>query len=232
MDKNDNIFQSMVNRRAVGEPTSHIVRSRSFWKDDFYIDETVLDPRPDSEMIIEVTRKHLFDGMKVLDLGCGSGCLGLSIHRENPEISLSLSDLSSKALSVAKKNALELKIECKFIHSSLFSNINEKFDLIVANLPYIEGHYFLNLQREIILHEPHEALYGGIYGIDIIKLFLSEVGKHLKAKGKFVIEFGEGQDTLIKQELSLFKFSNFNFHRDLNGINRILCVINNTLNLD
>ena len=232
IDRNANIFLSMVNRRAVGEPTSHIVRSRSFWKDDFYIEETVLDPRPESEMIIEFTRKQLFEGMKVLDLGCGSGCVGLSLHRENPEISLLLSDLSNKALSVAKKNALELKIECKFIHSNLFSNINEKFDLIVANLPYVEGHSFLNLQREIILYEPHEALYGGICGIDIIKLFLSEVGKHLKAKGKFVIEFGEGQDTLIKQELLRLKFSNFDFHRDLNGINRILCVINNTLNLD
>ena len=232
MDKNANIFLSMVNRRAVGEPTSHIVRSRSFWKDDFYIEETVLDPRPESEMIIEFTRKQLFEGMKVLDLGCGSGCVGLSLHRENPEISLLLSDLSNKALTVAKKNALELKIECKFIHSNLFSNINEKFDLIVANLPYVEGHSFLNLQREIILYEPHEALYGGICGIDIIKLFLSEVGKHLKAKGKFVIEFGEGQDTLIKQELLRLKFSNFDFHRDLNGINRIVCVINNTLNLD
>ena len=232
MDNNANIFLSMVNRRAVGEPTSYIVRSRSFWKDDFYIEETVLDPRPESEMIIEYTRNQLFDGMKVLDLGCGSGCIGLSLYRESPEISLFLSDFSKKALCVAKKNALELNIECKFVHSNLFSNINEKFDLIVANLPYIEKYSFLNLQREIILYEPHEALYGGICGIDIIKLFLSEVGKHLKAKGKFVIEFGEGQDTLINQELLRFKFSNFDFHRDLNGINRILCGINNTLNLD
>lgn len=231
-DKKANLFSSMVSRRAVGEPTSQIIRSRSFWKDNFYIEETVLDPRPESEMIIEYTRNQLFNGMKVLDLGCGSGCIGLSLHRESPEISLFLSDFSEKALCVAKKNALELNIECKFVHSNLFSNINEKFDLIVANLPYIEKYSFLNLQREIILHEPHEALYGGISGIDEIKLFLSEVGRHLKAKGKFVIEFGEGQDTLLKQELLRLKFNNFDFHRDLNGINRILCVINDTLNLD
>ncbi len=226
--KNANLFLSMVDRRAVGEPTSHIVKSRSFWKDDFYIEETVLDPRPESELIVEFTRNRLFDGMKVLDLGCGSGCIGLSIHRENPEISLSLSDFSIKALSVAKKNALELKTECQFIHSNLFSNINEKFDLIVANLPYLEKKSFLNLQREIILYEPHEALYGGICGLDIIKLFLSVAGRYLRAKGMFVIEFGAGQDNLLRRELLRFKFSNFDFYRDLNGINRILCVINDT----
>ena len=130
MDKNANIFLSMVNRRAVGEPTSYIVRSRSFWKDDFYIEETVLDPRPESEMIIEFTRKQLFDGMKVLDLGCGSGCIGLSIHRENPEISLSLSDLSNKALSVAKKKIeTSLKSESKPIVSfdTSFATIQSQF---------------------------------------------------------------------------------------------------------
>ena len=87
------------------------------------------------------------------------------------------------------------------------SNIFEKFDLIVANLPYVEGHSFLNLQREIILYEPHEALYGGIGGIDIIKLFLSDVSKRLKKNGIFVIEFGKGQDALLRQELLKFKFS-------------------------
>ena len=222
----------MVNRRAVGEPASHIVRFRSFWKHEFYIDESVLDPRPESEMIIEVTRNKLYDGMDVLDLGCGSGCIGLSLHCENSQISLSLSDFSNKALSIAKKNALELEIKCKLIHSNLFSNVNEKFDLIVANLPYIEKESFLNLQREVILYEPHEALYGGISGSDINKLFLSDVGKYLKAKGMFVIEFGEGQDALLRQELLRLKYKNFTFHRDLNGINRVACVINNTLNLD
>ena len=228
LDKNASLFTSMVNRRAAGEPTSHILRSRSFWEYDFYVEKTVLDPRPESELIIEVTKNQLFDGMKVLDLGCGSGCIGLSLYHENPKIHLSLSDLSDKALSIAKKNASEFKAECKFIHSNLFSNIHNKFDLIVANLPYVEKESFLNLQREIILFEPHEALYGGLYGIDIIKLFLSEVCSHLNWKGMFVIEFGEEQDTLLRQELLRLNLSNFEFHRDLNGINRALCVINDT----
>ena len=73
----------MVSRRATGEPTSHIICSRSFWKNDFYINETVLDPRPDSELIIDTTKNLLFDGMKVLDLGCGSGCIGISLYQEN-----------------------------------------------------------------------------------------------------------------------------------------------------
>ena len=139
-----------------------------------------------------------------------------------------LSDTSKKALSVAKINALKLKVECEMIHSNLFSNINEKFDLIVANLPYIEKESFLDIQKEIILYEPHEALYGGIYGVDIIKMFLSDVSRHLNRNGMFVIEFGKGQDASIKQELLQLKFSNFNFYRDLNRIKRLLCVKKDT----
>ena len=88
LDENDTLFLNMVNRRAAGEPVSHIIRSRNFWKSEFYIEETVLDPRPESELIVEVTKDNLFDGMKVLDLGCGSGCIGLSLYQENPEIRL------------------------------------------------------------------------------------------------------------------------------------------------
>ncbi len=227
-DKKAALFLSMVDRRVAGEPTSHIVSSRSFWKNDFYVEKTVLDPRPESELIIEITKNQLFDDMKVLDLGCGSGCIGLSLYNENPNISLFLSDISNKALSVAKKNALELKAKCKVIHSNLFSNINEKFDLIVANLPYIEKESFLDLQREIILYEPHEALFGGVDGLDIIKTFLRHVERHLNGNGMLVIEFGEGQDTLLKQELLRLKFGNLKFFRDLNQIKRVLCVKKDT----
>ena len=228
LDENASLFSSMVDRRAAGEPTSHILRSRSFWKNDFYVEKTVLDPRPESELIIEITKNRLFDGVKVLDLGCGSGCIGLSLYNENSNMSLFLSDISNKALNVAKKNALELKVECEVIHSNLFSNINEKFDLIVANLPYIEKESFLDIQREIILYEPHEALYGGVYGVDIIEMFLSHVGRHLNRNGMFVIEFGKGQDIFIKQELLQLGFRNFSFHRDLNRIKRLLCVKKDT----
>ena len=227
-DKQASLFLNMVDRRAAGEPTTHIVRSRSFWKNDFYVEKTVLDPRPESELIIEITKNQLFDDMKVLDLGCGSGCIGLSLYNENPNISLFLSDISNKALGVAEKNALELKAKCKVIHSNLFSNINEKFDLIVANLPYIEKESFLDLQREIILYEPHEALFGGADGLDIIKTFLSHVDRYLNRNGMFVIEFGEGQDTLLKQELLRLKLGKFKLFRDLNRIKRLLCVKKDT----
>ncbi|MDC3076392.1 peptide chain release factor N(5)-glutamine methyltransferase, partial [Paracoccaceae bacterium] len=167
LGENATLFSNMVNRRAAGEPVSYIVRSRSFWKSEFYIEETVLDPRPETELIVEVAKDRLFDGMKVLDLGCGSGCIGLSLYHENPEIRLFLSDFSDKALNIAKKNSENLGSNCEFFHSNLFEKIEGKFDLIVANLPYIEKESFSILQKEIILYEPHEALYGGISGLDI-----------------------------------------------------------------
>ena len=227
-NENAILFLDMVGRRAAGEPTSHIVCSRSFWKNDFYIDETVLDPRPDSELIIDITKNLLFDDMKVLDLGCGSGCIGISLYQENPNIRLTLTDFSKKALCLSKKNARESKVECNFVYSDLFTNINEKFDLIVTNLPYIAKDDFSHLQREIILHEPHEALYGGISGLDKIKCFLDNVGRYINKKGIFVIEFGSGQDVLLKQELLRLNFHKFNFHKDLNGVTRLVCVKKDT----
>ena len=228
LGKNDTLFLNMVNRRVAGEPVSHILRSRSFWKNEFYIEGTVLDPRPESELIVEITKNNLSGGMKVLDLGCGSGCIGLSLYHENPNIRLFLSDYSEKALNIAKKNADNLGFTSEFFHSNIFEKIKGKFDLIVTNLPYIDKENFIILQKEIILYEPHEALYGGMSGIDTIKLFLRDVGKRLKKNGTFVIEFGEGQHTLLRQELLKFKFSNFDFHRDLNCIPRLVCVKNNT----
>ncbi len=222
------LFSEMVSRRAVGVPTSHIVRSRSFWKNDFHVNGTVLDPRPESELIIDVTKNLLFDGMRVLDLGCGSGCIGISLYKENPNITLFLSDFSKKALSLAKRNAEELKADCEFIHSDLFSNINNKFDLIVTNLPYIAKDDFCYLQREIILHEPHEALYGGRSGLCLIKLFLDGVNRHLNKNGVFVIEFGKGQDFQLKEELLRSNFNKVFFYKDLNNVSRVACVKKDT----
>ena len=227
-NENSSLFSNMVRRRALGEPTSHIVRSRSFWKNDFFVDETVLDPRPESELILDVTKHLLFNGMKVLDLGCGSGCIGISLYKENPSISLFLADFSKKALSLSKKNALALEVQCEFIHSNLFKDINEQFDLIVTNLPYIAKDDFFYLQKEIILHEPHEALYGGISGLDIIKLLLSVVSRYLNKNGMVVIEFGKGQYFLLKQELLRFNFNKACFHKDLNNVNRLVCVKKDT----
>ena len=227
-NKKSSLFKDLVSRRAVGEPISHIISSRAFWKNDFYIDKTVLDPRAESELIIEITKDLLFDGMKVLDLGCGSGCIGISLYKENPNISLFLADFSKKAIRISKKNAAELKIECELIHSNLFATISETFDLIVTNLPYITKGDFFFLQKEIILYEPHEALYGGVSGLDAIKLFLSSVDRYLNKNGVFVIEFGKGQDVLLKKELLKVNFDNFEFHEDLNQVKRLVCVKKDT----
>ena len=227
-NENSSLFMDFVSRRAEGEPISHIVNLRAFWKNDFYIDETVLDPRPESELIIDITKDLLFDGMRVLDLGCGSGCIGISLYKENPNISLFLADSSKQAIKISKKNAVELKTECELIHSFLFANISGKFDLIVTNLPYISKGDFSFLQKEIILYEPHEALYGGVSGLDAIKLFLSAVSRYLNENGVFVIEFGKGQDVLLKKELLKVNFDNFEFHQDFNKVKRLVCVKKDT----
>ena len=150
------------------------------------------------------------------------------MYKENSNITLFLADFSKKALNLAKKNAEELKADCKFIRSDLFSNIDNKFDLIVTNLPYIAKDDFSYLQREIILYEPHEALYGGRSGLDIVKLFLDSVNRHLNKNGIFMIEFGLGQDFLLKEELLRSNFNKARFYKDLNSVNRVACVKKDT----
>ena len=109
-------FVGLIDRRIKGEPISHLTGNRYFWKDQFYVNRSVLDPRPESELIVEIGRKFLFDGVRVLDVGAGSGCIGLSLIRENPNIKLTLSDISKSAILVMKRNAKMLKMNCEFVN--------------------------------------------------------------------------------------------------------------------
>ena len=225
------LFLKKVFQRSLGKPISKIFGRKEFYSRSFFVNSHTLSPRPESELIIEIIKKKELGKKKminILDLGCGSGCIGISLYQENPNIILSLADFSKRALSLSKKNALELKAKCEFILSDLFTNISEKFDLIVTNLPYVAKDDFFSLQKEIILYEPHEALYGGVSGLDKIKFFLGNVRRHLNKNGIFVIEFGDGQDVILKQELLRYSFSKFEFHRDLNSVNRLVCVIKDT----
>ncbi|MDC3067799.1 peptide chain release factor N(5)-glutamine methyltransferase [Paracoccaceae bacterium] len=222
------LFINLMDRRASGEPLSQLTSSRSFWKSDFHINSKVLDPRPDTEIFIDVLKKSLFNGMRVLDVGCGSGCIGLSLFQENPNIKLTLVDSSPSALAVAKKNAMSLDAECEIIQSNLFSEVKQKFDLIVSNMPYIPKDDFLYLQKEVILYEPHEALFGGLLGLEHIGLFVSRVNEYLKQSGTFALEFGIGQEECVKKVLINSNFNTFCFYKDFNNIKRLVCVKKDT----
>ncbi len=223
-------FTSLIDRRLKGEPISHITRSRYFWKDEFIVNRNILDPRPESELIVDIGKQFLFDGSKVLDLGAGSGCIGLSLKRENPNINITLADISKPAIAVMKKNAKILKMECKFINSNLFKNVQAKFDLIVCNLPYIKTSQLSSLPQDIILFEPHNALIGGDNGLGIIFDFLDQVSSYLTENGVFIIEIGIDQIDLVTRKLESLNYRNYRVFNDINGISRTVCVEKVTVN--
>ena len=227
-EKKYKYFCTLIDRRIKGEPISHITGVRYFWKDEFIVSSDVLDPRPESELIVEIGREFLIDGASVLDIGSGSGCVGLSLLRENPNIQLTLSDISNSSIVISEKNAKKLRMKCKIIYSNLFENIKNKFNLIVCNLPYIKRSDLMYLSSEVILFEPHEALIGGEVGLELIYQFLNKVSFYLVDNGAFIFEIGIDQIDAIVEKLNVLEFSDYQIFPDINGISRTVCVQKDT----
>jgi release factor glutamine methyltransferase len=235
--KEINKFKTLIDERKKGKPVSRIINKKQFWKMNFTLNEETLDPRPDSEVIIESILKHFKDklgNLRILDLGSGSGCLGLSILNEYKNSKGILIDASLDSLEIAKINAVDYNLfhRSKFINlnwfkkewtKELLQNIeNKKFDIIISNPPYIPSNDINNLQIEVKKFEPRLALDGGKDGMDSYKSILSNIIDILKPEGKIFLEIGHNQQNLInkianKCEL-IFKDSN----KDLSGIIRVL----------
>ena len=232
-----NKFKTLIEERKKGKPVSRIINKKQFWKMNFTLNEETLDPRPDSEVIIESILKHFKDklgNLRILDLGSGSGCLGLSILNEYKNSKGILIDASLDSLEIAKINAVDYNLfhRSKFINlnwfkkewtKELLQNIeNKKFDIIISNPPYIPSNDINNLQIEVKRFEPRLALDGGKDGMDSYKSILPNIIDILKPEGKIFLEIGHNQQNLInkianKCEL-IFKDSN----KDLSGIIRVL----------
>ena len=235
--KEINKFKTLIDERKKGKPVSRIINKKQFWKMNFTLNEETLDPRPDSEVIIESILKHFKDklgNLRILDLGSGSGCLGLSILNEYKNSKGILIDASLDSLEIAKINAVDYNLfhRSKFINlnwfkkewtKELLQNIeNKKFDIIISNPPYIPSNDINNLQIEVKKFEPRLALDGGKDGMDSYKSILPNIIDILKPEGKIFLEIGHNQQNLInkianKCEL-IFKDSN----KDLSGIIRVL----------
>ena len=235
--KEINKFKTLIDERKKGKPVSRIINKKQFWKMNFTLNEETLDPRPDSEVIIESILKHFKDklgNLRILDLGSGSGCLGLSILNEYKNSKGILIDASLASLEIAKTNAVDYNLfhRSKFINlnwfkkewtKELLQNIeNKKFDIIISNPPYIPSNDINNLQIEVKKFEPRLALDGGKDGMDSYKSILPNIIDILSPEGKIFLEIGHNQQNLInkianKCEL-IFKDSN----KDLSGIIRVL----------
>ena len=223
------IFKNYLSRRDRKEPIAYILGYKYFWKYKFLVDNSVLIPRPDTEVIIEESLK-LIKSKKILDIGTGSGCIIISLLKERPKCKAVALDISNKALKVAKSNAklhhLENKIE--FINIDIDKYRSNKYDLILSNPPYIKNISINRLDDDIKFHEPKLALSGGFDGYREIKKVIKKSKKLLKINGKLIIEIGDKQKN---QSLILLKKNGFYIKKvckDLSGKDR--CIIGTKIN--
>jgi release factor glutamine methyltransferase len=217
-------FNALLDRRRAREPLSHILGRKEFWSLSFLVGPDVLDPRPDSETLIETILARLQsrevgqgEGLSILDLGTGSGCLLLALLHEFPRAGGLGVDISGAALSIARRNATRLGLGARahFIESDWANAVVGKFDVIVANPPYIPSGDIAALAPEIRDHEPHLALDGGPDGLDPYRRIMPRLAGLCRARALIAFEVGEGQADDVGKLLSEKGFSDVSIHLDL-----------------
>jgi len=221
------MFQSLVVRRAAGEPLQYITGHQEFFKLDFEVTPDVLIPRPESEAMVEVALELLSKDRpsRFADIGTGSGCLAISILHELPNARCVAIDVSPAALNIARANAQRHGVidRLQMIESDLFSAVatDEQFDLIVANPPYVPDDDIDSLQREV-RYEPRSALAGGSDGLEVIRRLLREALARIQTGGHLVFEFGFGQEELLLNLIDRTAWNLIEAREDLQGIPRLM----------
>lgn len=226
-NKQEKAYLENIEKMIKGVPLQHITHSQEFMKMNFYVNENVLIPRPDTEILVEevINIAKKTNAKKILDLCTGSGAIAISLAKYIENSQITAVDISEEALRIAKLNAINNNVEDKitFVKSDLFENIvKEKYDIIVSNPPYIKKDFMKKLDKEI-QQEPYIALDGGYDGLDFYRKIISEGYQYLKFKGYLCMEIGYDQkqevfDIIKSQE----KYSNTYSKIDLGGNDRIV----------
>ncbi|NQT58937.1 MAG: peptide chain release factor N(5)-glutamine methyltransferase [Bacteroidetes bacterium] len=218
-------YNKLLMVRKTGKPIAYILKNKEFYGHDFYVDERVLIPRPDTELLVETALSLFKRGLpdnSILDLCTGSGCVGISIQAEIPGADISLSDISSDALNVSNINSQRiLGKELSLYHSNLLESIPGPFSLIASNPPYLT----LNecMQEDLVARgEPENALAAGIDGLDIIRRLARQGFAKLHKKGYLIIECGFDQAQRVSEIMSFAGFVHTEILKDLAGRDRVV----------
>lgn len=219
-------YRSMANKIIEGTPLQYITNEQYFYKLKFYVNENVLIPQPDTEILVEEAIKIFKEkeNVKILDICTGSGCIGITLAKNIKNAKVTLTDISNLALEVARKNAKENNADVEIINSNMFENINEKYDLIVSNPPYIESKVIKTLSKDV-QNEPKLALDGGEDGLHFYKILSNEAYKYLKDDGYLIMEIGYNQKEAVSNILEeTHKYKNIYSKKDLSGNDRIVVI--------
>jgi release factor glutamine methyltransferase len=192
-------YRGWLERREAGEPAHHLTGECEFWGRDFQVSPAVLVPRPETELVIQVSLDlPLSPTARVLDVGTGSGCIAVTLAAERPKWRVSAVDVSPAALDVARANATRHEVEIEFHEADLTSSMDPPWDLIVANLPYIPTTDIEALPREVH-HDPPSALDGGPDGLDLVRRLIEDLPRLLRSCGGAILELYEGQADVVAE---------------------------------
>ncbi len=222
LEENDLLpLREALKKRGEGVPIQHLLGSVWFHKHEFKSDARALIPRPETEELAEwILQWDLPAALEILDMGCGSGVLGLSLAAARPAWKVTLADVSLDALALAQENAAALGISnVRMLQSDLFSNVRGPLDGIVANLPYIPESDRATLTREV-MHDPSLALFSGLDGLDLIRQFIPQAFHQLKPGAWIVLEIGHDQASQVSEILQTSGFVAIEVKSDLSGIAR------------
>ena len=224
------IYKKEVMALEEGKPLQYVIGNVNFYGNKFYINENVLIPRFETEELVEQTTEYIktffTEPVDIIDLGCGSGVIGLTLEQKVSTNSVDLIDISEKALEVTKINKENLNSKANLIQSDMFENITKKYDVIISNPPYIKTTE--EIEDIVLNNEPHLALFAGVDGLDCYKKIINNLSNHMKDKCLIAFEIGMTQagdiTNLAKEVLGNIKVE---VKKDLSGKDRMLFIFKN-----
>ena len=220
-------YRELVEKRIKRIPLQYLLEEAPFYRRVFKVDPRVLIPRPETELLCKWALEILKDipSPRVLDLCCGSGCIGLTLKAERPDASVTLSDLSSGALNVTAVNAVRMSLDVQIRHSDLLEGLyGSVFDLIVSNPPYIPSEDCDQLQPEVRM-EPRLALDGGKDGFDLYRRIIQSAGSVLVPGGRLMMEMGVNESDFLVSLLSRCGYRDIEVRKDYAGIERMIFAV-------
>ena len=211
------------------KPIQYVIGNVNFYGNIFKVNESVLIPRFETEELVENTimyiKKYFSYPIKIIDLGCGSGCIGLSLKRKLDNVSVTLLDISKDALDVAKVNAHDLGCDVNYILSDMWENVDGKFDVVISNPPYISNDE--EIEEIVKDNEPHLALYGGIDGLDLYRKIKENLLNHVNDKFMLALEIGDREKEDVTKIFSDIENIKIITKKDLAKRDRMVFVFRN-----
>ena len=216
-------IEEAVEKRIKHIPLQHIIGETEFMGLTFKVNENVLIPRFDTEILVDEVVKYVGDQyLKVLDMCTGSGCIAVTISDMCDNATVVASDISKDAIDVAKENNTLNQTDVTFVESDLFEKVEGLFDVIVSNPPYIRTEEIENLQEEVKMHDPHLALDGGETGLDFYRRIVKDAKEHLKTDGMIFFEIGFDQAEDVSNILKENGYHDIVVKKDLSGLDRVV----------